>query len=145
VLHIGQFTRGKGLFFAIDYIPPAEPADDEYPLVLTTGRVEQHYHTGTMTRRGTGLNRLYPEGLAEINPADAEKLDISDGDYMEISSRRGSIKMKAWLTERPAPGVVFVPFHFYEARANILTHSEVDPVAKIPEFKVSAVKINKAL
>jgi len=145
VLHIGQFTRGKGLFFAIDYIPPAEPADDEYPFVLTTGRVEQHYHTGTMTRRGTGLNRLYPEGLAEINPADAEKLDISDGDYMEISSRRGSIKMKAWLTERPAPGVVFVPFHFYEARANILTHSDVDPVAKIPEFKVSAVKINKAL
>ena len=145
VLHIGQFTRGKGLFFAIDYIPPAEAADDEYPFVLTTGRVEQHYHTGTMTRRGTGLNRLYPEGLAEIHPADAEKLGVSDGDYLEISSRRGSIKMKAWLTERPAPGVVFVPFHFYEARANILTHSEVDPVAKIPEFKVSAVKINKAL
>jgi predicted molibdopterin-dependent oxidoreductase YjgC len=98
-----------------------------------------------MTRRGTGLNRLYPEGLVEINPTDAEKLGVSDGDYLEITSRRGSIKMKAWLTERPGLGVVFVPFHFNEAPANILTHSEVDPVAKIPEYKVSAVKINKAL
>jgi len=145
VLHMGQFTRGKGLFFAIDYRQPFEVTDDEYPFVLTTGRVEQHYHTGTMTRRGTGLNRLCPEGLVEIHPTDAEKLDLSDGDYLEITSRRGSIKMKAWLTERPGPGMIFVPFHFHEAPANILTHSEVDPVAKIPEFKVSAVKINKAL
>jgi formate dehydrogenase alpha subunit len=143
ILHIGQFTRGKGLFFAIDYIPPTEVIDDEYPFVLNTGRVSEHYHTGTMTRRGTGLNRLCPEALVEINPTDAEALDLSDGDFLEINSRRGSIKIKAHLTRRTNIGTVFVPFHFHEAAANILTHTYVCPVAKIPGFKVSAVKINK--
>jgi len=144
VLHMGKFARGKGLFFAIDYIPPAEPVDDEYPFLLSTGRNPQHFHTGTMTRRGTGLNRLCPEAIAEINPVDAEALNISGGEFIEITSRRGSIKVKVKLTERSKPGMVFMPFHFHEAPANILTHSIVDPVAKIPEFKVSAVKINKA-
>jgi formate dehydrogenase alpha subunit len=144
VLHVGKFARGKGLFFAIDYIPPAEEVDDEYPFVLSTGRNHQHFHTGTMTRRGTGLNRLCPEPIAEINPADAQEMDLSDGDFIEITSRRGSIKVKVRLTERSKPGMVFMPFHFHEASANILTHSIVDPVAKIPEFKVSAVKIKKA-
>ncbi len=97
-----------------------------------------------MTRCGTGLNRIYPEALVEINPKDAEKLNVSEGNYLQITSRRGSIKVKAWLTERPSPGVVFVPFHFHEAAVNKLTHGIVDPVAKIPEFKVSAVKIEKA-
>lgn len=143
VLHVGKFARGKGLFFAIEYKPPYESADDQYPFILTTGRVEAHYHTGTMTRCGTGLNRIYPEPLVEINPKDAEKLSVSEGDYVQITSRRGSIKVKAWLTERPGPGVVFVPFHFHEAAVNKLTHANVDPVAKIPEFKVSAVKIEK--
>jgi predicted molibdopterin-dependent oxidoreductase YjgC len=144
VLHVGKFARGKGLFFAIDYIPPAEEADEEYPFVLSTGRVPQHFHTGTMTRCGTGLNRLCPEPIAQLNPEDAEKLNVSDGDFIEITSRRGSIKVKTWLTERSSPGMVFMPFHFHEAPANILTHSKVDPVAKIPEFKVSAVKVKKA-
>ncbi len=145
VLHIGQFARGKGLFFAIDYIPPFEVADDEYPFFLNTGRVGEHYHTGTMTRRGTGLNRLCPEPLVEINPKDAENLDVSDGEYLEITSKRGSIKIKAWLSERTGVGTVFVPFHFHEAAANILTHTHTCPVAKIPGYKVSAVKIKKAL
>ncbi len=144
VLHVGKFARGKGLFFAIDYIPPAETVDDEYPFLLSTGRVPEHFHTGTMTRRGTGLNRLCPEPLAQMNFEDAERLGIKDGDYIEITSRRGSIKVKVWITERSKLGMVFVPFHFHEAPANILTHAIVDPVAKIPEFKVSAVNIKLA-
>ena len=89
------------------------------------------------------IGACYREPLVEINPKDAEKLNVSEGDYIKITSRRGSIKVKAWLTERPGPGVVFVPFHFHEAAVNKLTHAIVDPVAKIPEFKVSAVKIEK--
>jgi predicted molibdopterin-dependent oxidoreductase YjgC len=97
-----------------------------------------------MTRRGTALNRLYPELLAEINPYDAEKLGISEGDYVRITSRRGHIRVKAHLSERSQRGMVFVPFHFHEAAVNLLTHAEVDPVSKIPEYKVSAVRIEKA-
>lgn len=144
ILHVGRFTRGKGAFFAIDYQPPAELADAEYPFVLTTGRVHWHYHTGTMTRKGFALNRLYPEPLAEINAQDAKKLKIADGEYVRISSRRGSITIKAMVSNITARGVVFVPFHFYEAAANRLTISALDPVSKIPELKVCAVKVEKA-
>ncbi len=144
ILHANKFARGKGQFFVISYQPPVEVADQEYPYILSTGRVLEHYHTGTMTRRGTGLNRLYPELLAEINPEDAEKLGVLNGDYVQITSKRGSIRVKAWLNERSSPGMVFVPFHFHEAPVNRLTHGAVDPVAKIPEFKVSAVRIEKA-
>ncbi len=144
VLHRGKFTRGKGQFFSIPFKPPVEPADRDYPFILSTGRVLEHYHTGTMTRRGTALNRLYPELLAEINPVDAEKLGISEGDYIRIRSKRGSIRVKARISERSQLGMVFVPFHFHEAAVNLLTHSVVDPVCKIPEYKISAVKIEKA-
>ena len=144
VLHRGKFSRGKGQFFAIPFKPPVESADSEYPFILSTGRVLEHYHTGTMTRRGTALNRLYPELLAEINPIDAERLGISEGDYITITSKRGSIRVKAKLSVRSQPGMVFVPFHFHEAAVNLLTHAAVDPVSKIPEYKVSAVKIEKA-
>ncbi len=144
VLHRGKFARGKGQFFSIPFKPPFESADSGYPFTLSTGRVLEHYHTGTMTRRGTALNRLYPELLAEISPIDAEKLGISEGDYIRITSRRGSIRVKARLSERSQRGMVFVPFHFHEAAVNLLTHAEVDPVSKIPEYKVSAVRIEKA-
>jgi len=144
VLHRGKFSRGKGQFFSIPFKPPIESADSEYPFILSTGRVLEHYHTGTMTRRGTALNRLYPELLAEINPYDAERLGISEGDYIRITSKRGSIRVKARISERSQRGMVFVPFHFYEAAVNLLTHAEVDPVSKIPEYKVSAVRIEKA-
>ena len=143
ILHVGQFARGKGLFFAIDHQPPAEEPDDKYPFVLSTGRVLSHFHTGTMTRKGEGLNQIHPEALAEVNPADAERLGIADGDLLKISSRRGGIKVKAWISDRPAPGVVFVPFHFCEAQVNRLTHAALDPVAKIPEYKVCAVAVEK--
>lgn len=144
ILHTGVFSRGKGMFFAIDYKPSAETPDEQYPFILTTGRVRQHYHTGTMTRKGKGLTQLYPELLAEVNPNDAEKIGVQDGEYVTISSRRGTIRVKALLSRRPDKGVVFVPFHFREAAVNLLTNSVLDPVAKIPELKVCAVKVEKA-
>ncbi len=144
ILHVGTFTRGKGVFTAIEYKDPAEVTDDEYPYILTTGRVLQHYHTGSMTRRGTGLNRLYPELLAELNPDDAGRLGIGDGEMITLSSRRGTITVKAKLTERSGPGVVFVPFHFSEAAINVLTNSALDPTSKIPEYKVCSIKVEKA-
>lgn len=144
ILHVNTFARGKGLFFAIDHQPPAEECDAEYPFILTTGRVLSHFHTGTMTRKGEGLNKVHPEIRAEINPDDAARLGIADGELLSITSRRGSIKVKAWLTRRPAAGVVFVPFHFYEIAVNRLTNAALDPVAKIPEYKVCAVKVEKS-
>jgi formate dehydrogenase alpha subunit len=144
ILHVGEYACGKGVFFPIEYRPPAENPDAEYPFILSTGRVLQHFHTGTMTRKGKGLNQLYPELLAEVNPADAEKLGIEDGDFINVASRRGSIKVKAWLTDRPAAGVVFVPFHFGETAVNLLTNAALCPDAGIPEYKVCAVKVEKA-
>ena len=144
VLHTKGFTKGKGTFFAIDYQPPAELSDAEYPTLLTTGRVHQHYHTGTMTRKGSALNRLYPEPLAEINTEDAKFMDIVDGSYVYIVSRRGRVKVKTMVSEMTDRGVVFMPFHFYEAAVNVLTNGVLDPISKIPEFKVCAVRIEKA-
>jgi formate dehydrogenase alpha subunit len=143
-LHGGSFTRGKGLFSAVDYIPPAELPDDEYPYVLTTGRILYHFHTGTMSRRVDGLDTVRPEGFVEINPADAKELGIRDGDDASLSSRRGTVTARAVVTERSRPGSVFMAFHFREAAANILTNDALDPVAKIPEFKVCAVRVEKA-
>lgn len=143
ILHINKFTRGLGAFFPIEYKPSVELPDDDYPFYLSTGRVFQHYHTGTMTRKGRGLNLLYPEALAEINPQDAEKIGISDGQKVRITSRRGSITVKSWVSDRTSPGTVFVPFHFNESPANALTNTALDPVAKIPEYKVCAVKVEK--
>ncbi len=144
VLHIGKFTRGEGVFFPIEYQVSAEVPDAEYPFFLTTGRVYEHYHTGTMTRKGSALNRLYPEALAEINVEDARTLGIVDGEYINMVSRRGSLRIKARVSEVTDRGVAFVPFHFYEAAVNELTNNALDPVSKIPEFKVCAVKIEKA-
>ena len=144
ILHVGEYACGKGVFFPIEFRPPAENPDAEYPFILSTGRVLQHFHTGTMTRKGNGLNQLYPEPLAEVNPADAEKLGVEDGDFINIASRRGNIKVKAWLTDRPAVGVVFVPFHFGETAVNLLTNAALCPDSGIPEYKVCAVKVEKA-
>jgi formate dehydrogenase alpha subunit len=144
VLHTKAFTKGKGSFFAIEYRAPAELSDAEYPSLLTTGRVHQHYHTGTMTRKGSALNSLYPEPLAEINAEDAKILNISDGSYVHIISRRGRLKVKTSVSEMTDRGVVFMPFHFYEAAVNRLTNGALDPISKIPEFKVCAVRIEKA-
>lgn len=139
----GKFTRGKGLFHAIEYRPPAEEVDQEYPYWMTTGRVYAHYHTGTMTRNSKPLDFEVAEGFLEINPKDAAKLDLQDGQKIRIASRRGEIETKVMLTERVEPGVVFMPFHFEEANVNKLTNPAYDPIAKIPELKVCAVKLEK--
>lgn len=142
-LHQGRFTRGKGLFTPIEYKPSAEVVDEEYPFWLTTGRIHVHYHTLTMTGNSPSLNREIQESFIEINPIDAEGLGLKEDDIVEIKSRRGSVETKAKITERVAQGIIFMPFHFFEGRANILTNPALDPVAKIPEFKVCAVNIRK--
>lgn len=140
-LHKGQFTRGLGLFQPAEYLPPAETPDEDYPFVLSTGRVLYHFHTGSITRRARGLAEIYPESQVELNPLDAKKLGIDDGATVKLTSRRGQVKVSAKLTERVAPGVLFLNFHFTEAAANILTNPALDPIAKIPEYKVCAVKV----
>jgi formate dehydrogenase alpha subunit len=143
ILHTNIFTRGKGRFIPLQYIPPGEMPDENYPLILTTGRSLYHFHTGTMTRKVTGLNIIEPEGVVEINPQDASQLGIAQGDKVKVSSRRGVVNTKAKITETMPPGVVFMAFHFAESAANILTNPKLDPVSKIPELKVSAVKVEK--
>ena len=139
----GRFTRGKGLFHAIEYKGPAETIDSEYPLWMTTGRVYAHYHTGTMTRNSVSLDAEIPEGFLEIHPEDAAELDICDGSRVNLASRRGEILTRVMITERVEKGVVFMPFHFEEANVNKLTNPAFDPIAKIPELKVCAVKVEK--
>jgi len=142
-LHRDAFTRGKGRFFAVDYREPAELPDKDYPLILTTGRLMFQYHTGTMTRRIPMLERELPTGSVEINPKDAKNLSISQGEMVKVKSRRGEIEIRARITKEILPGVVFIPFHFAECPANKLTSRHLDPEAKIPEFKVCAVKVYK--
>jgi formate dehydrogenase alpha subunit len=140
-LHKDRFSRGLGLFTAIEYIPPAELPDKEYPLVMTTGRILYQYHTGTMSRLSKGITQRAPESLVEINPKDAKKLKVKDGQLVKVSSRRGSLQAKSTVTERVPPGVIFMNFHFREAAVNLLTNPALDPIAKIPEYKVCAVKV----
>jgi predicted molibdopterin-dependent oxidoreductase YjgC len=143
-LHKGKFSRGLGLFHAVDFRPPAEEPDQEYPFWLTTGRAYMHYHTGTMTRRSRHLHNEMPESVAEIHPEDAAALQVRDGDVLQISSRRGTIRSRVQVTKTIGKGVVFMPFHFVEASANVLTNAALDPIAKIPEYKVCAVKLERA-
>jgi len=142
-LHKDKFTRGLGKFSPIEFIAPAELPDEEYPFIMTTGRYLEHYHTGTMDRRSFGFDELCPPGTFEINPEDALKLGIKEGDTVRIASRRGEVQAKAYLTDRVEQGTIFISFHFREAAANLLTNDALDPVSKIPEYKVCAVKVEK--
>jgi predicted molibdopterin-dependent oxidoreductase YjgC len=135
-----EFPRGRGKFHPMRYNPAVEMPNDEFPLVLTTGRVLEHWHGGSMTRHSL-LNELYPEARLEINPADAARLEVADQGAVRISSRRGSVVARAWVSERATLGVVFLPFHFFEAAANLLTLDDLDPLAKIPEYKACAVRV----
>jgi len=144
ILHGEKFNRGLGLFHAIEFKEAFELADAEYPLILSTGRSLFHYHTGTMTRRSTALDEFMPSNVVQINPVTAAGLGIADQETVKLITRRGSITLKAQVSEIVPAGVVFTYFHFSEAAANVLTQSEmVDPVAKIPEYKVSAARIEK--
>ncbi len=142
-LHKDRFSRGKGAFTAIDYKPPAEVVDGAYPMWLSTGRSFAHYHSGSMTRVSPTLHQEVPEGYVEISPVDAKSMAIKDGERVKVSSRRGEIQIKARISGKVNRGVVFIPFHFAETAANVLTNSAYDPVAKIPEYKVCAVKVEK--
>ena len=135
-----SFPRGRGKFYDIDYVPSVEMPDEEYPFILTTGRLLEHWHGGTLTRHSK-LDDLYPHARIEINPADAARLKIEDDQAVRVSSRRGTVVLRAWVTQRTTVGVVFIPMHFAEAAANLLTIDALDPLAKIPEYKACAVRI----
>jgi len=143
ILHTELFARGKGHFVPLEYRPSVELPNDEYPLILTTDRSLFQFHTGTMTRKVRGLNVFKGEELVAINPKDAEALGIDDGEIVHVISRRGDVKTKARVTESSPAGVVAMTFHFVESPTNELTNPALDPVAKIPEFKVCAVRIKK--
>ena len=142
-LHVDQFSCGLGVFHSIEYIPPAEVPDEEYPLCLTTGRVLYQYHTGTMTMKSEGLNLLAPDCFVEIAQQDAEVHGVNHDDLITLASRRGTIQAKARISEMAVGGTVFIPFHYAEAAANRLTNGALDPTSKIPEYKVCAVRIEK--
>jgi len=141
-LHKDTFPRGLGKFNPTPYREPFELPDETYPFILSTGRILYHWHGGTLSRHSPGLAEIRSEAEVEINPQDAQRLNCSDGSLVEIASRRGKIVAKVKVTERSPLGVAFITFHFKEAPANLLTVDALDPVAKIPEFKVSAVQIN---
>ena len=142
ILHARQFTRGLGKFIPIEHIPPAEMPDDEFPMLLSTGRVLYHWHGGEMTRRAKGLLEVYPESLVEIHPDDARLLGLNGNTRVRVQSRRGEMVANSVITERVTPGMLFANFHFPdEQNANNLTIAALDPVAKIPEYKICAVKV----
>ena len=144
ILHRNRFTRGLGRFHVVEHQPPDELTDDEYPLILTTGRILQHFHTGTMTRRSQVLDALVPRCPIEVNPEDAQELGVTDGSPVRVKSRRGEVEGRVVVTPRSPRGVVFIPFHFAETAANRLTNPALDPISKIPELKVCAVRLEKS-
>ena len=145
ILHIGKCSHpdGMGIFAPIEWKPPAEVTDAEYPYIFTTGRCIWHWHTGSMTRRSETLDAEVPTGWIEINPEDAKALGIQDKEMVRVTSRRGTIDAPAKVTEDIKKGVMFMPFHFAECAANVLTNNALDPIAKIPEFKACSVKVEK--
>ncbi|MCX6054056.1 MAG: formate dehydrogenase subunit alpha [Chloroflexi bacterium] len=144
ILHTSEFTRGKGNFAVTTHIPPVELPDAEYPFLLNTGRVLYHWHGGAITRRAKGLNAVYPHSLIEINPEDAARLLITeDHQPVRVFSKRGEIHAFAWITDRVPEGMIYSNFHFSESPTNELTINALDPVAKIPEFKICAVRLEK--
>jgi len=135
------FPRGKASFTPVTYKPSDELPDDEYPFLLSTGRQLFQYHTGSMTRKIEAINTISPEAYMEIHTDDAKQLGVDTGESVRVSSRRGSINIKVKISEKILRGMVFIPFHFKEAAANVLTNTALDPISKIPELKVCAVKI----
>ncbi|MHC4229221.1 MAG: molybdopterin oxidoreductase family protein, partial [Planctomycetota bacterium] len=142
-LHKGQFKRGKGKFHAVRFKEPAELPDKKFPLVLSTGRQLYQYHTGTLSRKSPAIDQKSPTGYVEIHFRDAEEYGIKDGDSVEVSTTRGKVTTKASVGTQVARGWLFMPFHFAEGPANMLTNDALDPIAKIPELKVCAANIRQ--
>ncbi|MDD1677062.1 MAG: molybdopterin-dependent oxidoreductase, partial [Methanomicrobiales archaeon] len=145
ILHTQKFATpdGLGILTPIEWKPPAEVPDKEYPLILTTGRCIWQWHTGTMTRRSPDLENEVPTGWIEINPEDALPLGIKDKEKVRAVTRRGFVIVPAMVTPNIKKGVTFMPFHYKECAANILTNNALDPIAKIPEYKACAIRIEK--
>ena len=143
ILHVGKFTRGLGWFYPAEYVPSAELPDDEYPIILMTGRILYHYTTRAMTGRTPELMEIEGKSFIEMNEEDAERLHISNGEKVRVSSRRGSIETTARVGTKTSPGESWMPFHFPDGNANWLTNAALDKYARIPEYKVCAVKIEK--
>jgi len=143
ILHVKSFSRGKGKFIPVEFSPPAEIPDDDYPFILTTGRILYHFHTRTMSGKVKGLNEIAPMARAHINSEDAKSLNIASNDKVVLETRRGSITAKALVNSKIKKGVIFIPFHYAESPANKLTNPVLDPKAKIPEFKACAGKVCK--
>jgi formate dehydrogenase major subunit len=135
---------GKAHLVPAEWLPAKELPDDEFPFILNTGRLLEHWHTGSMTRRSFALDAIQPEAHVYLNPDDAAAMGVAEGDFVRVSSRRGSIELSARLSHRDTPGTCFIPFHFREAAANVLTIDEIDPHGKIPEYKFCAVKVERA-
>jgi predicted molibdopterin-dependent oxidoreductase YjgC len=144
ILHAEKFSIGLARFRPVEHREPIESTDEDYPLILTTGRSLYHFHTGTMTRRTSLLDREVPNPYVEMNSEDAKKLGVRSGQKVVVESRRGQICMDAKLTADVPKGTLFVPFHFNDACANVLTGQAVDPQSKIPEFKVTAARVRRA-
>ena len=142
-LHKEKFTRGRGKFHPVEFKAPAESTDAKFPFVLSTGRQLYQFHTGTMTRKSAAINQVSPTGYVEIHIEDAGKLGIADGDSVEVVTRRGRVSTLAKVTRSIESGWLFMPFHFREGPANMLTIDALDPTAKIPEYKVCAAAIKK--
>ena len=144
IMHVGKFTRGLGWFYPAEYVPSQELPDDEYPIILMTGRMLYHYTTRAMTGRTPGLMQIAGHSYIEMNEQDAEKIGISDGDKVKVSSRRGTLETTARVGTKTSPGESWMPFHFPDGNANWLTNAALDKYARIPEYKVCAIKIEKA-
>ena len=143
-LHKGTFKRGKGRFHAVEFREPAELPDKKYPLILSTGRILYQFHTGTLSRKSAAIAQVSPTGYVEIHPDDAKKYGIREGDEVKVTTRRGKVTTLASITPTVSKGCLFMPFHFREGPANMLTNDVLDPVAKIPEYKVCAANVRKA-
>lgn len=140
-LHKGVFPRGKGLMVPVEYEEPAELVCEDYPILLSTGRMLYHYNI--MTRKSGALDTIMPYELAEMNPVEAEKLGVQEEDLVRVTSRRGSILSRVTITEKVKPGMMFMTFHFKESPVNELTNDAYDPITKTAEYKISAVKVEK--
>ncbi|MCR5508228.1 MAG: formate dehydrogenase subunit alpha [Lachnospiraceae bacterium] len=143
IMHVGTFTRGLGWFYPARYIPSAELPDEEYPMILMTGRILYHYNTRAMTGRTPGLMEREGHSFIEMNKEDAGRLDIRDGELIRVSSRRGALVTTARVGDKVSPGETWMPFHFPDGNANVLTNAALDKYARIPEYKVCAVRLDK--
>ncbi|MBI3991029.1 MAG: molybdopterin-dependent oxidoreductase, partial [Candidatus Omnitrophica bacterium] len=141
VVHLNKFIRGLGKFIPVKHKPPAEVPDEEYPFILSTGRMLFHYNTGTMTTRVPNLLREFPRNFVQINPVDAKMLGVRRQAKVRVVTRRGELEVVAEVTEKIKPGVLWMPFHFSKEPTNLLTNNAFDPVCRTGEYKACAARI----